>query len=214
VKKEKQNKDKPQVESGRFIVFEGLDGSGKSTQLALLSKRLTERGIPHITTAEPAQSNAVGGWLKQLLNSPDDLEIDVLAMLFAANRLWHAVEIIAPALAAGQWVLCDRYYYSSMAYQGVYVATTHNHRVMTEFVPDYTFFIDVSVENCLERLAKRDLTRERFENAAKLASVREAYANAFARLDIKKAPDNILCIAADGLEAETVGEKVWGYLIQ
>lgn len=105
--------------SGRFITFEGLDGSGKSTQLALAAGWLRERGVAPVTTHEPG-GTALGGAIRELFLDSRWGRMDgaVELLLVAASRRQHVVEVIAPALDRGAWVLCDRYSDSTWAYQG------------------------------------------------------------------------------------------------
>jgi dTMP kinase len=105
------------TERGKFIVFEGLDGCGKTTQLLLLSERLKRAGVPHIATREPSDGNPVGRLVRDAVHGSVTLENETLALLFAADRYQHIQTEILPALTRGAHVLCDRYYYSNLAYQ-------------------------------------------------------------------------------------------------
>jgi dTMP kinase len=109
----------PLPQRGKFITFEGLDGVGKSTQLENLAKYLRERGIDVITTREPG-GTALGEKLRTVLLSSRTEGLSPLAelALMFADRAQHIDEQILPALARGQWVLCDRFTDSSEAYQG------------------------------------------------------------------------------------------------
>ena len=100
--------------TGRFIVFEGPDGGGKSTQSALLAERLGA-----VLTRQPG-GTAIGGALRAILLDPANTGLSdrAEALLMAADRAQHATELIRPSLAAGRHVVCDRYLYSSIAYQG------------------------------------------------------------------------------------------------
>ena len=115
--------DHPRVSDGTatglFIVFEGGDGSGKTTQLSLLADALTARGYTVITTREPGGTE-IGEKLRDLVlsNSGDPVDARTEALIFAASRAAHAAQKIRPALAAGAVVLSDRYIDSSAAYQG------------------------------------------------------------------------------------------------
>lgn len=103
-----------------FITFEGVDGSGKSTQLRLLLAYLTERGIPHVFTREPG-GTPIAEQIREVLLSPRNRGMSVIteALLFAAGRAEHVSRTIRPALEAGKVVICDRYVDSSLVYQGV-----------------------------------------------------------------------------------------------
>ncbi|WP_160165004.1 dTMP kinase [Chrysiogenes arsenatis] len=104
--------------AGKFICFEGPDGAGKSTQLQLLSRALEERNIRHSTTREPGGTQAAEA-IRTLIFSPE-LEFHSRAelLLFAAARADHVANMIRPALMRGEWVLCDRFTLSTLAYQG------------------------------------------------------------------------------------------------
>ena len=104
---------------GKFITFEGLDGVGKSTQLENLAGWLRERGIDVVTTPEPG-GTAIGQKLRGVLLSSRTEGLSPLAELglMFADRAQHLDELIVPALHRGQWVLCDRFTDSSLAYQG------------------------------------------------------------------------------------------------
>lgn len=105
--------------TGFFIAFEGGDGSGKTTQIDLLARALTDRGFDVLVTREPGGTD-IGEKLRSLVLEHDQGEVDphTEALIFAASRAAHAHQKIRPALAAGKVVLCDRYIDSSAAYQG------------------------------------------------------------------------------------------------
>lgn len=105
---------------GALISFEGLDGAGKTTQIAMLASWLAASAIPHLTTREPG-GTALGSEIRRLLFHQPELVIAPLAeaFLFQADRAQHVATVIRPALAAGKLVVTDRYFDSSIAYQGV-----------------------------------------------------------------------------------------------
>jgi dTMP kinase len=107
------------VTRGRFVVFEGGDGSGKSTQAARLAAWLRDRGLTVCETFEPG-AGAIGAVIRELLLHGTELVTPVTeALLMAADRAQHVATEIEPALARGDWVVCDRYVPSSLVYQGV-----------------------------------------------------------------------------------------------
>jgi dTMP kinase len=154
----------------RFIVFEGIDGSGKSTQARLLADRLA-RSFPVLFTAEPSDG-PVGRRIRSLTERPEPLEE---ARLFTEDRRHHVEHVIVPALAAGKVVLCDRYVYSSAAYQGargIPVRDILSWHAAFAVGPDVTVLLELEVASALERIASgRDRTslfedREYLENVA------------------------------------------------
>ncbi len=143
---------------GFFITFEGVEGSGKSTQMELLGRFLLERGFDILLTREPGGTE-IGDKIRDILLDPENKGMDkmVEALLYAASRAQLVAEVIKPALEAGKVVICDRYFDSSVAYQ-VYgrgipfeVIEAINKRAIENAKPDITFFLDISVEVGLER---------------------------------------------------------------
>lgn len=179
-------------QQGQFIVFEGLDGSGTSTQAELLQGWLERHGQPAHRTAEPS-SGPFGLLLRAALAGrigsagPDGrfrpLPEDVLALAFAADRLDHLDHEVLPRLASGVTVISERYYLSSLAYQseqlGLDWVRALNRRARR---PDLTLFLDVPVEVCLERIRQRGRRTELFEDGATLRRVRAGYLRAIALL--------------------------------
>lgn len=139
---------------GTFVVFEGGEGSGKSTQAARLAEA---RGA--LLTRQPG-GTAIGAQVRELLLSPDTVGLDprAEALLMAADRAQHVAETIRPALAAGTDVICDRYMASSMAYQGAGRELGIDEvRALSEFavdglLPDVVFLLDVPVDVSRERV--------------------------------------------------------------
>jgi dTMP kinase len=161
------------TKKGVFIVIEGLDGSGKTTQANLLAERL-QKTHNVFFTAEPSHGK-IGTFIRDdCLYENKRLPIEAEALLFAADRIEHVKNKIAPALAEGKIVVCDRYIYSSLAYQGSTGLSldwikTINARALQ---PDFSIFIDVSPEKVLERLQRKKSVMEILETQQK---VREVY---------------------------------------
>lgn len=149
---------------GKFITFEGCEGSGKSTQIRLLSERLTKEGIKHLVTREPGGSDVAEQIRTVILNKNNSAMCDECeALLYAAARIQHLTEIVKPALDSGMLVLCDRYVDSSFAYQGYarglgtdFIAEI-NSRALKQFPPDLTLFLDISPKVAFERKHGADL---------------------------------------------------------
>lgn len=149
---------------GKFITFEGCDGCGKSTQLALLSEYLKKEGIPHIFTREPGGgkiSEAIRGILLNGKNTEMGDECE--ALLYAAARAQHIKDRVEPALNEGKLVVCDRYVDSSFAYQayarglGVEFVEKINAFALEKFLPDVTVFFDLSPQEAFARKKGADL---------------------------------------------------------
>jgi len=156
--------------AGRFITLEGGEGAGKSTQIARLATALAGAGIHVVTTREPGGSVA-GERIRKLLveGEPGSLTPMTEALLHFAQRAEHLDRTIRPALAAGEWVVCDRFADSTMAYQGYGhglgrrpMAALYR-LVCGDFQPDLTLILDVPVEVGLARAASRRGTETRYE---------------------------------------------------
>jgi dTMP kinase len=152
---------------GYFIVFEGGDGAGKSTQSARLAAWLVEQGYPVRTTFEPGDT-AVGAAVRQLvLHAPLPISARAEARLYAADKAQHVTEVVRPALADGQIVVCDRYVDSTIAYQGAGRALRGEDITglawwsVDNLVPDLTILMDVAVD---QGLAVKD-SPDRIESA-------------------------------------------------
>lgn len=172
-----------------FITFEGIEGCGKTTQIKRLSKTLTRYEISHITTLEPGGTE-VGRHIRRILLDSGNKGLAPLAelMLYEADRAQHIEEIVRPALEQGKWVLCDRFYDATVAYQGGArgqdgrLVDFLNDKVTRGIKPDKTFLLDCPVETGLERAIARNRTahdkgQDRFERekTAFHRAVREAY---------------------------------------
>ncbi len=162
---------------GKLIVFEGIDGTGKSTQIRHLKARLEELGMEVVQSFEPTY----GQFGKQLRESASTgrLSIEEEVELFYKDRREHVETLIAPALARGAWVLLDRYYLSMMAYQGARgVNPAEIRRKNEEFapLPDAVVWLDIPVSVALERIGGRG-ARDAFETEAGLTACREVFAS-------------------------------------
>lgn len=167
---------------GRFIVFEGLDGSGKTTAIERLQQCLSTAVY---VTQEPSDGH-VGKLIRQALTKQILLQPETLALLFAADRYEHIQNEVLPAVAAGRDVLCDRYYFSNLAYQGDVVdmeaILRFNSLATCRIRPDFVFYIDTPPEECLRRIHTGRSREELFERIEKLRSVQELYHSAFEQL--------------------------------
>jgi dTMP kinase len=195
---------------GRFITFEGGEGTGKSTQARRLAAVLEKRGIKAIVTREPGGSPGAEE-IRSLLVRGDPGRWNPLteALLFYAARADHTERTIKPALAKGQWVICDRYSDSSYAYQGggrgLDRETVRRVEAIAigDFKPDLTFVLDLPPEIGLERAAKRAGYETRFEefDVSFHTRMRKAF------LDIaRRAPERCKVIDAGQNEETVAGE--------
>jgi dTMP kinase len=165
------------MERGLFIVLEGPDGAGITTQTALLRDSLNERGMRAFATKEPT-SGPIGAVIRQALSHrliyppAEPVGDEVMALLYAADRLDHLRADIEPRLSAGIHVICDRYRLSSYAYQGL-TAGQEWVRALNSRArpPDITLFIDVPPEVSQSRIAHRGGYVELYESEERLRPV-------------------------------------------
>lgn len=171
---------------GKFIVFEGIDGSGKSTQLKLAAEKLREKGYAVYETAEPSRSD-VGAFLRECLTGKKQAGEDAVAMLFAADRLEHIREM-QERLEKGEVVLCDRYYYSSFAYNGGFVplewVISLNSYAMEKLPPDLCIYVDVTPTESMARVTRRGEC-ERYETLSRQQMIYDKYGEIFRRFPEK-----------------------------
>ena len=146
---------------GVFITFEGPDGSGKTTQIKLLSEYLMNKGYPVVQTREPGGTN-ISEKIRSIILDPENSEMDDMteALLYAAGRAQHVAQLIKPAVAEGKIVLSDRFMDSSIAYQGYGRELGDKIRIINEYAvagvhPDLTFFLDLSAEDGIKRAKHR-----------------------------------------------------------
>lgn len=163
------------VERGVFIAFEGIDGSGKSTHIRLLSQELRRRGFNVLCTAEPTRTG-IGRLIRRSIQEPSNrMPTLVEALLFAADRVNHVKEVIEPALAAGRIVLSDRYLHSSLAYQGAGGVDLEWIKLINRFAPktDLCIYLDIPPEVGMKRMRRRRKTV--FEVLSLQQRIRELY---------------------------------------
>ncbi|MBQ7172554.1 MAG: dTMP kinase [Clostridia bacterium] len=174
-----QNKKSP-----RFIVFEGIDGAGKTTQIDLLEKALLKQGVPVERTAEPTTGDT-GKLLRRALSGEIPKTPEELALLFTLDRVEHN-QAIEKALAAGKTVLCDRYYYSTIAYQGsasdMGWVKSLNLNCPAIRTPDLCLFLDLTPEESIQRIRARGQTAEIYETKEQLSKIRNRFLNAIKTL--------------------------------
>jgi len=189
---------------GVFICIEGLDGSGKSTQAKLLTKKLCKAGYNAIFTAEPSQGK-IGKFIRKRLFEQERMPITVEALLFAADRIEHVQNIVLPALKEGKIVISDRYVYSSLAYQGsagLNLDWIENINKNAQ-KPDLSIFIDVAPEVVLERLKRKKSVMENLQTQRKVQEIYQKYIEKgeLKRVDGSKSKNEVL----EALHAEVIG---------
>ena len=163
--------------SGKFIVIEGLDGSGKSAQVDLLIDYLKQKGKEVIITKEPTIDSESGRKIKQALKKEIIVEPLELQKLYVQDRKEHLENKVIPALKEEKFVVSSRYAFSTFAYGysdglDVDLLAKMNQQFL---LPDLTIIVDVSPESCMERIEGRGEPKELFEKREKLTKVNEIY---------------------------------------
>ncbi len=173
---------------GRFIVFEGIDGSGKSSQIKNIARRLRAGGLNIYTTFEPTDG-PVGSLIRRMLAGEIETDQRTIASLFAADRTDHLTNSengIKMKIDQGEIVLCDRYNFSSYAYHAQYIDldwVIQVNSINTEILkPDLTVFIDVDPEICFKRIKQSRSQFEMYEKIDVMKKVRANYFKAFEKL--------------------------------
>lgn len=202
-----QNSDRTTV----FIAFEGIDGSGKSTQLRMLADTMAERQLPVHRTFEPTD-NPIGAMIRAIFGHKMDADHKTIAGLFVADRLHHLLEKdkgILAILQKGVHVLTDRYYFSSYAYHSVHMSMdwviSANAMSAELRRPDLTLFIDVPPEVAMRRIQQNRTEIELYETLDNLRQVRDKYLEAFDRLQNEER-----VMKFDGtLSPENLHKSIW-----
>ena len=199
---------------GRFVTFEGGEGSGKSTQIKMLAERLNSARLPTLVTREPGGSAGAEVIRHLVLSGMGKLlGPETESLLFAAARDDHVNQVIKPALDRGTWVLCDRFTDSTRVYQGKLgkvdpkLLRAMERVTIGDLKPDLTLILDVPVAVGLQRAIKRrgGAVADRFEEEGLgfHETLREAYRQI-------AADDPVRCALIDAnADAETVGARVW-----
>lgn len=166
-----------QEEDSYFLVVEGLDGSGKSTQSELITEKLRAKGREVVTTSEPTGYSSVAQEIADALQKKIKVDPLKLQELFAKDRKEHMERTILPALEGGRIIISDRYAFSSFAYGSLQCGLEQLMEMNRHYpLPDLTLFIDVAIDECLERIGKRGKPQELFEEKQKMQKIRDAYA--------------------------------------
>lgn len=164
-----------------FITFEGIDGSGKSTQCQLLKDVLEQKGYKVLLTREPGGTRTAEAIRNVLLHIHEPIEAMTEVFLYCAARVEHLEKIILPGLAEGYIVISDRFYDSTIAYQGggrglgLEKMIEINKLFIEKATPDLTFFVDTDLSTIEERMNKKELDRMEKEGMTFMKKVRQGY---------------------------------------
>ncbi len=195
---------------GHFITFEGVEGSGKTTQMAILGHSLEARGFPVVRTREPGGTK-IGDAIRSLILDSKNQMMDAKTefLLYLASRAQHLKEVILPALAEGKVVLCDRFADATYAYQGFGRGLSKREiELIGRFVtgglqPDLTLLLDIDVKKGLARLKGREEINRLDQEALQFhEAVREGYLHL-----AKKNPRRIQVIRTDA-SVEEIAKKI------
>lgn len=161
---------------GKFIVFEGLDGSGQTTQAKLLAEYLLRLGKRVVLTKEPTLDSEAGRRIRKILDNKEKVSPKELQELFVEDRRAHVKNLIIPALNEGKIVISDRYFFSTIAYGALDLDTEWLIDLNKDFpFPDIVFLLKVRPEICLERIKSRGQGFKLFEELEKLKKIWETY---------------------------------------
>lgn len=187
------------MKKGKFIVLEGLDGSGKGTQAQLLIEEMKRQGREVYLTAEPT-SSSTGGMLRDALGGYFQRDAYELSAMFLTDRIFHNVNSrngIRKFIESGTDVVCDRYYYSSFAYQGIDADLSWvmdmNLNCREIMKPDLCIFLDISPEAGEKRISAGRMDREIYENAQAQKRIRDRFYEVF---ELLKDSENIKIVDA------------------
>jgi dTMP kinase len=203
------------MRKGIFVTFEGIDGCGKSTQVARAKETLEKNGIPCIVTREPG-GTAIGEKIRNIILSPEHAAMSdpCEALLYCAARAQLIKEIIVPSVKRGLVVLCDRFADATFAYQGggrklpLSILEAVNDFAAAQTSPSLTFLFDISVERSRQRLALAGKAADRLEGCGQefFEDVRRGYLSL-----AKRFPDRIMVLSGERPVEELaaiVGEEI------
>lgn len=184
---------------GKFIVIEGLDGSGSTTQVQLVSGFLNLNGLKTYATKEPT-NNVIGGLIRGALTGVYSLPMESLQFLFSADRSHHLHRVIEPQITNGINVICDRYMWSTVAFGSTDIDRNWLLEMQNFFVrSDLTIFLKVDPKECVRRIKKDRYDIELFEEEVKLKKVWRTYGWL-----AKKFPKEIKIVDGEGTKKEVL----------
>lgn len=206
---------------GLYIALEGIDGSGKTTQVEKLAQYFRSKGKSVVVTREPRKTGVIGDIVQKILTGKLKMSSVALQYLFSTDRVLHHEEVIVPALRSGKVVVSDRCFWSAIVY-GILDRTggKYNnkkaeflliaHSILSMYhqfiVPDYTFYLKTSLNTAFSRIGKKDDVKEIYEDKEKLKKVIEGY-----DWLSKKFAKEIIIIDGEG-SVEEVMKKIIGQL--
>ncbi len=198
------------MEKGFFIVFEGIEGSGKTTQAILLSEKLKHKDYYVIQTKEPGGTK-FGEKIRNILLHEDDISEITELLLFLADRKEHIEKLIIPSLENNKIVISDRYFYSTLAYQiggrklNEDIVKQLNYMIVGDWIPDIVFYIDIDVEESIKRKKHSKLDRIEREEFFFHINIRNEY--------LKMVNENKNFVLIDGKQhIEDVHHTICNYL--
>jgi dTMP kinase len=199
------------MKNNLFLAFEGIDGSGKSTQVQLLSEHLAAAGHKVYTTFEPTDS-PIGTMIRDIFSHKMEADHRTIAGLFVADRLdhlLHKTKGVLKKLEEGYTVITDRYYFSSYAYHGVHMPmhwVIEANALSADLLrPNLNIYIDISPEISMERLSKGRSSTEMYETLENLRKVKGKYLEAFEWLS----DDERVFITDGNRSPEIVAADIW-----
>ncbi len=199
-----------------FITFEGIDGSGKTTQIEMLKQKMSGLNIANCFVHDPG-STEIGEKIRNILLSPESREMSLTAevLLYAAARAQLISQVIEPALAAGKVVVCDRFIHSSLAYQGFGLGydldniILINKEAMGKIWPDLVFIMDIEVKESLSRCTYKSRNGQEKDRIEQRSSefyhrVRRGY------LTLAEEDKNRIVVIPSRLSIDESHRKIWG----
>ncbi len=206
------------MKQGIFVTFEGIDGSGKSTQAQMLAARLTAEGVPTVITREPG-GTVLAEKIRELLLFPEeDLAPETEVLLYAAARAQHVRQVIRPGLARGAVVICERFTDSTLAYQGF--ASENDPELIRKLntfatgglVPDLTFLLDITPEQGWSRVQERSKNNGTDRIEAKGLAFQEKVRKGYLRLAAAEAARFCLLNGSDRAKEE-LHQQIWAHFL-
>lgn len=207
---------------GRYIAVEGIDGSGKSTQVSLLKNYFEKQNREVVLTSEPQHGSAIEKMIRDAIQSKTHLPAAALQYLYSADRVINQESLVKPALQDGKVVLSHRVFWSAVPYgvmdkilevkNGTYDFNQSSQIMIAQgllsmyhqfIVPDKTFYLDIAVETAMDRLSHMDKTKEIYEKKDKLEKIHQGY-----KMLIEMFPKEFVIIDGEKEESEVTKEII------